>query len=121
MTTPSARSDDELLQVTRTVLADQGFHVETMSGSIDLVLAENSYFVIAVAAMNTIGELIQAEPVAFEALTQLMSRSLLAQRSGTRTSFYSPRRNPRKTMTSPETCMPLTTTLQGCGASLTPA
>ena len=75
--TLSARSDDELLQVTRTVLADQGFHVETMSGSIDLVLAENSYFVIAVAAMNTIGELIQAEPVAFEALAQLIESAAL--------------------------------------------
>lgn len=74
---PTARSDDELLRVTRTVLADQGFHVEAVSWSIDLVLAENSYFVIAVAAMNTIGELIQAEPVAFEALAQRLESAAL--------------------------------------------
>lgn len=72
-----ARSDDELLRVTRTVLADQGFHVETVSGSIDLVIAENRYFVVAVAAMNTIGDLIQAEPVAFQALAGLLESAAL--------------------------------------------
>lgn len=75
--TPPARSDAELLRVTGTVLADQGFHVQNVSGSIDLVLAENNYFVVAVAAMNTIGDLIQAEPIAFEALAQLIESAAL--------------------------------------------
>ncbi|WAH96187.1 hypothetical protein [Arthrobacter sp. MMS18-M83] len=34
-----------------------------MSENIDLILAENSYFVVAVAAMNTIQNLILAEPI----------------------------------------------------------
>lgn len=75
--TPSARSDAELLRVAGTVLADQGFRVQNVSGSIDLLLAENSYFVVAVAAMNTIGDLIQAEPIAFEALAQLIESAAL--------------------------------------------
>jgi hypothetical protein len=75
--TPPARSDDELLRVIETVLADQGFHVKIVRGRIDLVLAENSYFVVAVAAMNTIDDLIHAEPVAFEALAQLVESATL--------------------------------------------
>lgn len=64
------RSDDELLLIARTVLQEQGFHVETVTEGIDLVLAENRYFVVAVAATSTIRELILAEPVAFGALAQ---------------------------------------------------
>lgn len=74
---PSPRSDDDLLQVTRSVLTDQGFQVGSLGGTIDLVLAENNYFVVAVAAMNTIGELIQAEPVALDALGQLLESAIL--------------------------------------------
>lgn len=67
---PSLRTDDELLGLGRAVLAGQGFHVESVSEGIDLVLAENRYFVVAVAAMSTTRELILAEPLAFDALTQ---------------------------------------------------
>ena len=35
---PSARSDDELLRITKSVLSGQGFQVEAVSGTIDLVL-----------------------------------------------------------------------------------
>lgn len=73
----SPRSDDDLLQVARAVLTGQGFQVEMLGGTIDLVLAENSYFVVAVAAMNTIGELIHAEPVALDALAQLLESAIL--------------------------------------------
>lgn len=73
----SARSDDELLRITKAVLSEQAFHVETVSGAIDLILAENSYFVVAVAAMNTIRDLILAEPLAFEALTQRIESAAL--------------------------------------------
>lgn len=64
------RSDDELLRLAGSVLEGQGFHVETLGDGIDLVLAENRYFVVAVAATNTIRDLIMAEPVAFGALAQ---------------------------------------------------
>lgn len=74
---PPARSDEELLHITAAVLSEQGFHVETVSEGIDLVLAENSYFVVAVAAMNTIHKLILAEPVAFEALAQRIDSATL--------------------------------------------
>ncbi|PRZ34818.1 hypothetical protein CLV47_12350 [Antricoccus suffuscus] len=74
---PSTRSDDELLRIVEAVLSEQGFHVETVSEGIDLVLAENSYFVVAAAAMNTIRDLILAEPVAFEALAQRVKSAAL--------------------------------------------
>lgn len=69
-TSLSNRSDDELLGLTRTVMSEQGFRVGAVEGDIDLVVAENSYFVVAVAAMNTIRNLILAEPIVFEALSQ---------------------------------------------------
>ncbi|MFX1821791.1 hypothetical protein PV768_18590 [Pseudarthrobacter sp. CC4] len=69
-TSLSSRSDDELLGFTKTVLSEQGFQVETMGENIELILAENNYFVVAVAAMNTIRNLILAEPIIFESLSQ---------------------------------------------------
>lgn len=74
---PFARSDDELLRITKAVLLEQGFHVETVSGDIDLVLAENTYFVVAVAAMNTIHDLILAESLVFDALAQRIKTAIL--------------------------------------------
>lgn len=74
---PSPRSDDALLRITKAVLAEQGFQVETVSGGIDLILAENRYFVVAVAAMNTIRDLILAEPIAFEALVRRIESTAL--------------------------------------------
>lgn len=73
----STRSDDELLSITQTVMSEHGFHVETLSGPIDLVLAENSYFVVAVAAMATIRDLILAETVAVDALAQRIESAAL--------------------------------------------
>jgi hypothetical protein len=51
--------------------------VESLRGSIDLVLAENNYFVVAVAAMNTIRDLILAEPLAFDMLAQRIQSASL--------------------------------------------
>lgn len=65
-----ARSDEDLLNIAKTVLSEQGFHIESVSGNVDLILAENSYFVVAVAAMNTTRDLILAEAVAFNALAE---------------------------------------------------
>lgn len=73
----SARSDDELLRITKAVLSEQEFHVETVSGNVDLILAENTYFVVAIAAMNTIHDLILAESVIFEALAQRIETAIL--------------------------------------------
>lgn len=66
----SNRSDEELLSFTKTVLSEQGFQVETTGEDIELIFAENSYVVLAVAAMNTIRNLILAEPIVYEALSQ---------------------------------------------------
>lgn len=62
------RTDDGLLNITKAVLLDQGFHVEVVRGDVDLILAENSYFIIGVCALNTIHELILAEPIALSTL-----------------------------------------------------
>ena len=75
--TPSARTDGELLRVAGAVLTEQGFNIETVTGTVDLVLAENNYFVVAVAAMNTIVDLIQAESMAVETLAQRIASVVL--------------------------------------------
>ena len=59
---PSASSDDELLRISKEVMSEQGFQVETISGGIDLLLAENSYFVVAIAAMNTLPNWLAVQP-----------------------------------------------------------
>lgn len=74
---PDARSDEELLHLTRSVLLDQDFHVETVKGRVDLILAENRYFVVAIAAVSTIRDLVLAEPVAFETLAQRIESAVL--------------------------------------------
>lgn len=74
---PPARSDDEILRITKAAMSAQGFQVETINEGIDLVLAENNYFVVAVAAMNTIRDLILAEPVALEVLSQRIASAAL--------------------------------------------
>jgi hypothetical protein len=71
------RSDDGLLSIAKQVLSEQNFRVESTSGGVDLILAENRYFVIAVAAMNTIRDLILVEPVAFGALAQRIESAAL--------------------------------------------
>ena len=77
MTAPTTTppSDPELLTVARAVLEDQGYRVEMVSGAVDLVLAENAYFVVAVAATHTIQDLILIEGVAEAALTERLDAS----------------------------------------------
>lgn len=79
MTTPHsfARSDRDLLLLMEAVLLEQGFQVEHADQGIDLLLAENRYFVIAAAAMNTINNLINAEPIAVEALASRVDSATL--------------------------------------------
>lgn len=76
-TSTSARSDNELLRIAKVVLSGQGFHTESVTGDIDLVFAENSYFIVAVAAMNTIRDMIFGEPAAFEALVHRIEKVAL--------------------------------------------
>lgn len=64
------RSDTELLDLSRTALLEQGFQVEILSDGIDLVLAEDTHFIVAVAAMSTVRDLILAEPFAYAALAK---------------------------------------------------
>ncbi|WP_140425745.1 hypothetical protein [Cryobacterium sp. N19] len=56
--------------MTKTVLSNQGFQVESMGEHFNMIVAENSNFVVAVAAMNTIQNLILAEPVALDAIAR---------------------------------------------------
>lgn len=71
------RSDDELLRLAGSILGEQGFHVEVVGDGIDLVLAENKYFVVAVVATNTVRDLIMVEPMAFDALAQRTASATL--------------------------------------------
>jgi hypothetical protein len=74
---PTVRSDEELLRLSHAVLSHHGFHVETIKQGIGLILAENAYFVVAVAATNTIPDLILAESVAFDAIAQRLDSATL--------------------------------------------
>jgi hypothetical protein len=52
-----ARSDTELLSVVEVVLKGQAFSVEKIEQTMDLLLAENEYFIVAVVASHTIQDL----------------------------------------------------------------
>lgn len=58
---PQTPSDSGLLLLARDALREAGFAVEEVPGEPDVVLAENRYFVIAVAATPTIDQLLLAE------------------------------------------------------------
>lgn len=77
----SLRSDDELLRLAKTVLSEQAFEVQVVADEIELILAENHYFVVAVAATNTIGDLILAEPMALQAIARLIETASLGPKT----------------------------------------
>lgn len=63
-TPPSFRSDPDLLAMAREVLASQGFvHEEVDETDGGILLAEDPYFIIGLAATPTIADLLSAEPV----------------------------------------------------------
>lgn len=70
-------SDPELLAIAQTVLTGQGYRVERWGEPVDLVLAENAYFVVAVAATHTIQDLIYVQGVAESALTEHLASSAI--------------------------------------------
>ncbi len=52
------------LALARSILTDERYVVEAIDGDIPLLLAENRYFVVGVAATSTIAQLLVAESVA---------------------------------------------------------
>jgi hypothetical protein len=69
------RSDEELLSLARAVLIDNGFAVEMIHDRVEMLLAENRYFVIGLIAPGTIRHLLAAESSAFEALERRLASS----------------------------------------------
>ncbi|MET4428635.1 hypothetical protein [Mycolicibacterium sp. 624] len=70
-------SDAELLHIARSVLAEEGYSIESLASGIDLVLAENPYFVVAVAAVNTIQELLLIGGIAEASLAERLNVSTI--------------------------------------------
>lgn len=78
MTAPAltSGSDPELLTVAEAVLNEQGYSVEVLAGTeVQLVLAENPYFVVAIAALHTIQDLLLAQSIAESALANRLNES----------------------------------------------
>lgn len=63
-------ADVDLLAVVEDVLQGQGFLVAALPGSVPLVLAESPYFLIAVGALHTIGDLISSQGLAETSLLE---------------------------------------------------
>lgn len=82
MTKPtSTRSDPELLALAGEVLSEQGYAIQQVSkNGLDLLFAENPYFIVAVVTAPTISELILVEGQAEEILqTQLRGADIGAK------------------------------------------
>jgi len=69
-------SDPELLAYATSILTEEGYAVEgVQSGPLTLVLAENAYFLVAIVATPTIGQLMTAESFAEAALADRLSNA----------------------------------------------
>lgn len=75
MTSPAQMppSDADLLAVAESVLSNQGYFVEILGDPTNLLLAENAFFVVAVAASHTIQDLPSAQGAAEEALAERLA------------------------------------------------
>lgn len=75
MTNPAQMppSDEDLLSIAESVLNSQGYLVENLDDPMDLLLAENAYFVVAVVAFHTIQDLRIAQGPAEEALAERLA------------------------------------------------
>ncbi|WP_146184991.1 hypothetical protein [Agromyces badenianii] len=71
----TAFSDADLLQLASDVLLEAGFALETIDGEPRLVLAENQYFLVAIAATPTIEQLLVAESLTESVLAHRLSES----------------------------------------------
>lgn len=65
--------DADLLAVAESVLTSHGYVVETVDDPINLLLAENAFFVVAIAASHTIQDLRSAQGAAEEALAERLA------------------------------------------------
>lgn len=68
-------SDDELLVLARSVLAQQGYAVEEIVGDVGILLAENAYFLVGVVATSTIAQLLVAEGIAEAVISERLAAS----------------------------------------------
>jgi hypothetical protein len=68
--TAFVNSDRELLALARAIVSEANYAVEEVEGEITLLLAENPYFLVGVAATPTIAQLLAAESVAENILAQ---------------------------------------------------
>src|SRR5690554_307514 len=78
MTHPSrvrSSGDSDLLLLARDVLREAEFAVEEVAGETEILLAENRYFVVAVAATPTIDQLLLAEGTTEAALAKRLAES----------------------------------------------
>ena len=71
----SVSTDSDLLQLARDVLLDAGFALEETEGEPHLLLAENRYFLVAIAATPTIEQLLEAESLTESILAHRLSES----------------------------------------------
>lgn len=70
---PAFRADPDLMAIAREVLSSEGFVHESIGESgADILLAENRYFIIGLAATPTIEELLAAEPVVEQSVGALI-------------------------------------------------
>lgn len=67
--------DRDLLALGRSVLLDEGYAVEDVTGDISLLLAENPYFLIAVTATSTIAQLLTAQSLAEARMAERLAAS----------------------------------------------
>ena len=68
-------SDRELLALSRSILHGENYTVEEVEDDVSLLLAENPYFVVGVAATSTIAQLLLAESVAAGMITNRLAVS----------------------------------------------
>jgi hypothetical protein len=68
-------SDPDLLQLASEVLLEAGFALEEIEAEARLVLAENQYFLVAIAATPTIEQLLIAESLTESILARRLSES----------------------------------------------
>lgn len=71
----TAASDNELLRLAREVMVDAGFAIEEIDAEPRLILAENRFFLVAIAATPTIEQLLVAESTTESVLARRLSES----------------------------------------------
>ncbi|MGC5172100.1 hypothetical protein ACLQ2Q_15770 [Microbacterium sp. DT81.1] len=74
-TAATAFSDTDLLQLARDVLLDAGFALEEIDGEPRIILAENRFFLVAIAATATIEQLLMAESLTESILALRLSEN----------------------------------------------